>query len=377
MNLKQHQIEAVNKSSPLLQKNNFVYIFGEPRIGKSLIALEIFKDKNPLVITKKGALNDWQKYQNYYNFSCINYESIAKLSPKTYNAIIIDESHNLSALPKPSQRIKNIKTFCRDKPIVFLSGTPIIETPLSIYPQLSVSSFSPFNKYRNFYEFFREWGISEKVYYYGHLAETYKKHKPELLSFIEPYIVKVNYKDAGITYKNSDKIINIPVDDKYYKIVDKIKKGILEDLVFENSPSINMALHQFEGGTIKNRVIKYMPKFEWLKDYIKQYPKQKIAVMSYFIKEQEYLSNNLPQNCKVFSSTKYCEGVDLSDFDIYILYSFGYSGAKFTQLRDRIVNIAKDKQTYVIIPLIEKSIGQDIYNVVSQKRNFNLKVIYE
>lgn len=97
--------------------------------------------------------------------------------------------------------------------------------------------------------------------------------------------------------------------------------------------------------------------------------------MAYFIAEQAFIEKEFAEfdNVKVFSATKYCEGVDLSDYDVFILYSFGYSGAKFVQLRDRIVNLNKDRRTEVLIPLIKGSIGEQVYASVSRKRNFNLR----
>lgn len=376
MKLKEHQEDAVKQGSQILNKYNLLYIFGMPRIGKSLIALELFKNKYALVITKKGAINDWLKYKEFYNFDICNYEAIKKYNSQNYNAIILDEAHNLGKIPKPSLRTKNIKTFCQNKPIIFLSGTPLAETALSIYPQLSISSFSPFKGFRNFYDFFKKWGISEKIYFYGHLAETYKKYKPELLDFIEPYIIKLNYKQAKINYNNKDKIIKIKANNAYYELLNNAKKGFIKpNIYFENNPAINMALHQIEGGTLKDRILINKPKFNWILQFVNNNKNAKIAIMAYFIAEQEFLRQELPNNCIIYSSTKYCEGIDLSAFDIYILYSFGYSGAKFIQLRDRIFNINISKEREVIIPLIEKSIGENIYKAVSSKKNFNLKII--
>ena len=98
--------------------------------------------------------------------------------------------------------------------------------------------------------------------------------------------------------------------------------------------------------------------------------------MCYFKEEQEKITKLFKQysNVTVLSSTKYCEGIDLSNYDHFILYSYGYSGAKFIQLRDRIVNINNNKETYCIIPLIEGTIDKSVYQAVSNKRNFNINL---
>jgi hypothetical protein len=43
-------------------------------------------------------------------------------------------------------------------PHIHLSGTAIVESPNSIYSQMTISEYSPF-KHKNFYEFFNQFGI--------------------------------------------------------------------------------------------------------------------------------------------------------------------------------------------------------------------------
>lgn len=380
MKLLPHQQKAVEISLEKLNKYNFAYIFGEPRIGKSLISLEVFKNQNKvMVLTKKGAIKDWLQYKEHYkNYDVINYEQVLKYNPKNYTAVVIDESHNFSTIPKPSQRIKQVKAFCKDKPLLLLSGTPIVESPLGIYHQFYLSSFSPFLEFKNFYSFFKAWGIPCQKHLAGRVVETYKQAKPLLLNFIEPYIIKVSYQDAGFNYRNKDKVIYIELCKDWLKFYNNIKKSnFIGKYPLENPPALYQCLHQVEGGLYKEHLLRFTPKLDWLKEEIAKHKGKKIAVMSYFVGEQNYLSDLFKRfkNVKILSSTKYCEGVDLSNYDIFILYSFGYSGAKFIQLRNRIVNITKDKETFCYIPLIKGGICEDIYKVVKEKRNFNINFL--
>lgn len=397
MELKHHQLEAVDKAIPILKENGLVYIFGQPRIGKSLISLEITKNLPPkipgrtIVFTKKSAINDWLKYKEWYDFDITNYEQVLKHNPNEYNFIIIDEAHNFGAFPKPSQRVKNFRKFCLRKPVIFLSGTPFVESPLSAYSQFSLSSFSPLRNFRNGYDFFRTYGIPSLAYLNGRTIETYKKAKPELSLVLDKYMVRITYEDAGFNYQNEDEVIYIRKGIKYEEIEEgTIKSWSIAEkykvthrnywtpegsyYLLENISAYNQALHMLCGGFYKDLNLP-KPKLEWLINFANEHKNDNIAVMCYFTQEQEKLPKVLPSNCTVLSSTKYCEGIDLSYYDHFVLYSFGYSGAKFIQLRDRIVNIEKDRKTKVIIPLIKDSADYFVYETVSKKRNFNITMI--
>lgn len=374
--LRPHQVEAIKRAKPILNDRRLVYIFGQPRIGKSLISLELAKEYGrALVLTKKNAIPDWQNYHPY-NFDAINYEALVKYSPKYYDIVIVDEAHNFSAIPKPSLRIKQAREFCRGKPLILLSGTPLVETPLAAYPQLSLSSYSPFGEFNSFYRFFDRYGIPSLIHLYGRSMESYSKCKvSEIMAAIEPFIVRVSYMDAGFVYNNTDCPIVIDPPEDFKRVLTQIKStSFIGKKALETSSALLQCLHQVEGGFYEKRPLRIAPKVQWLQEYIKSHP-GRTAIMSYFIGEQENLSRMFESdpNVTVLSSTKYCEGIDLSDYDHFILYSFGYSGAKFIQLRDRVVNITQTKATRVIIPLLKGGICAKIYEAVSSKRNFNLK----
>ena len=375
MTLKPHQQNAVAQATPILRGKGLVYIFGQPRVGKSLIALELFRQNKPkengklVVFTKKNAIADWQKYD--YNFEVYNYEKITKLNPADYNAVIIDEAHNFSAFPRPSQRIKDFRKFCYKKPIVFLSGTPFVESPNSAYSQLSLSSYSPFKQFANAYAYFAKYGVSDKQWICGNQIESYKKgNLPEC---VNDYIVRVTYENAGFKYQNVDKLHLIDAKETH----DFISKMRKEKLITQGdlclpleTPSAELqAAHRICGG-FYNGITLPQPKLRYLRKMVSENPNKKTAIMCYFIEEQENLAKEFEN---VFSSTKYCEGIDLSDYDLFILYSFGYSGAKFIQLRDRIVNLNKDKPTQVHILALQGEVDEAVYRCVSQKRNYNLR----
>lgn len=376
--LKSHQIKTIEKAYSILAKNHLVYIFGPPRIGKSLIAINLSINmgyRKVLILTKKSAIPGWDQYiETNTVFDVTNYEQLVNYDPKDYNAVIIDEAHNFSAFPKPTKRAKITRGFCRGKDIIFLSGTPVVEGYYKLYPQFNLSQFSPLVGYGP-YDFFKKWGIPNKKYLYGRDVEMYDTFKNEELEKIfNPYLVRVTFEDAGIKYQNYDKTIEI-VDRELLNLSKKILKDqMIDEIPLESVSSLNQALHRVCGGFYEGKT-GLSKKYEWLKDFIKDKENKRIAVMAYFVEEQDSL--RMLKGIDVYSSTRYCEGVDLSHYDYFILYSFGYSGAKFIQLRDRIVNINKERETQVIIPLIKNALDSKIYEVVSKKKNFNTSKLYE
>lgn len=400
--VKKHQDVKAIEAYNILSSYDFVYIFGLPRIGKSLIALHTLSFFNKpfriAVIAPKQTLDNWKQYEGYckehdLQVSCINYESIHKLNSKDYDIAIIDEAHNLGAYPKMSLRTKRVKLFCKGKKVIFLSGTPIIEGALKIYHQFKVldDRINPFSGFVTFYQFFNYYGIPAPQHLSGRVFETYTQCRTkDVLDAIEKYFVYVNYEDANFTYQNYDNIVMIKSNANYEHTIKQVKTSrIYEDKLLDTASSLYMALHKIEGMYNTNKsMIKHHPKLSWLFNYLfdlkRKNPNCKIAIMAYFVQEQEFLVE-LVKDCKfndvdVYSATKFSEGIDLSYYDEYVIYSFGYSGVKFVQLRDRIVNITKDKATYVTIPLIECSnkklnFAQRVYEIVKQKKAFNLSLL--
>lgn len=395
--LKPHQIKAAKEAARILRELFVVYIMGEPRIGKSLIALETIaqcapllnpklQGKRALILTRKNAIEGWHKFADHISPppAITNYEQAHKLNPHEFGIVVIDEAHNFSAFPRPSQRAQRVRRLCDGKPLILLSGTPAIESPNALYSQFALSRYSPFAALKNGYAFFARFGIPNQIYIgNGIKRENYKLGKTdEIMRAVAPYCVKVTFADANLAYNNTDRQIILPCAPsdplaKYSR--EATSNGIITHdgapYPLENAPALRQALHRLCGGFYEGIRLN-TPKLAWLREFIAEHRAAKIAIMAYFRQEQDELAAlvkalNAP-NTRIFSSTRYCEGVDLSGYEHYILYSFGYSGAKFTQLRDRIVNInALARHTTPLIPTTSGAIDEAIYNAVSKKLDFN------
>lgn len=435
-----HQIDAAKKAYKLLKQRGYVYIIGLPRSGKTYTAI-LTCEESPralrvLILTKKAAIPGIKKFTSLphlkQKYTVTNYEQLGKAiidgkgrlksvnlkyNPDDYDLVVIDESHNYGKLGKPANRYYVLKAFCKDKPHIHLSGTPYVESPNQIYHQMAISKYTPF-KHKNFYEFFKEYGIPEVKYIGGRTINDYSKAKPELLDVIDSFTVNIGGFDASV----EDKLVYIKLDERVQTIYNRLVKNnsclikayrcskcnrLLEpeeaDLVavcnkcgrvevYEDSYNIicdtvmklRTTLHQLEGGTLKVQDIDKdgevyettllfgSAKARWI---MKNIPlKAKIGIMSHFKAEQEWLKEVLPQ-AEIYSSNAHAEGVDLSYLDYFIIYSQDYSGAKHIQRRRRIANSEKDNSNLEIYYLLVKNaISEQVYKAVSNKLDFNNNV---
>lgn len=414
MKPKRHQLEKSQELFNLLKIYKFAYLNGEVRSGKtltSLLALSKSKSiKSILIITKKAAISGITKFLNdpelqtywaHQTHHTLNYEAIGKIKPRTesksgktlakpikelqlninpddYDFIIIDEAHRLGKVGKPSQTYKVIKSIVQDKPFLCMSGTPVVESPNHIYYQMSVSSKTPFPQ-KNFYDFFRDWGIPTYLKLHGRTITQYKLARPELQTYIQRFTVTMTQTDADIdqSSKAIDKLHHIQPSAGFIQAYNELYRTKLlqvqnKTLVADSTMKLRTSLHQMESGIVLIDSIPHNLGFTEKIDYIKQtWPDSpKTGIMAYYRAEYELLTREFP-NSEIYSSISNAEGVDLSHLDNFIIFSFGFSGAKFVQLRDRCTNINSSKQNIVHILLMKDSISQQVYECVNQKKNFN------
>lgn len=409
-----HQLVKSQELFNILKLYKYAYLNGEVRSGKTLTALLALSKsksiKSILIITKKAAisgitkfLNDpeLQTYWSHQTHHTLNYEAIGKIKPRTesksgktlakpvkelalnidpddYDFVLIDEAHRLGKLGKPSQTYTVIKSLTQDKPFLCMSGTPIVESPNHIYYQMSISSKTPFPQ-KNFYDFFRDWGIPTYLKLHGRMITQYKLAKPELQTYIQQFTVTMTQTDANIdqSSKAVDQLHHIQPSAGFIQAYNELYRTKLlqvqdKTLVADSTMKLRTSLHQMESGIVLIDDTPHNLGFTEKINYIKQtWPDSpKTGIMAYYRAEYELLTKEFP-NSEIYSSISNAEGVDLSHLDNFIIFSFGFSGAKWTQLRDRCTNINSSKQNIVHILLMKDSISQQVYECVNQKKNFN------
>lgn len=387
-----HQIDKANECWPILKELGYVYLAGKPRSGKTYTAILLAEMSNKihsvLVLTKKMAIPGWHKFTKgnsllKHKYTVVNYEQAAKLKAKDYDLVIIDESHNLGTLGKPSDRILNIRKLCLHLPHIHLSGTAIVESPNNIFHQMWISKYTPF-KFKNFYDYFRFYGMPYSIRIAGREIMQYDKADlPRLMREINAFTVYMTQEDAGISkdLQAIDTIHYVELKDSTRQLYNTIQKDMIVDvpvkdgyvtLVCDSTMKLRTSLHMLESGVIKiDDTYIDLGNREKI-DYIKKTfgDNEDTGIMCHFIGERQILEKEF-KKAKIYSSSAHAEGVDLSHLKNFVILSSDYSGSKFIQRRDRVVNINGSKSLTVNHILVKGAISEQVYKQVSKKEDFN------
>jgi hypothetical protein len=418
---KQHQLHYSKLVYDQVKSKGYAYLAGKPRSGKTytaILACECSdKINRVLVLTTKKAIEGWHVFIDdtlKHKYDIINYEQAGsvkaithdgsgrkykvpkiiiqlKVNPELYGLVIIDESHNTGAFPKPSGRYKVISKICANLPHIHLSGTAIVESQASIYHQMNISKFSPF-KHKNFYDFHKEFGEPYYIKAGGRDINQYDKVKDTLLPLINTFTIYMTQEDAGISEEFQ------AVDIKHYIVLSDKTRQLYNDLqddnivdVFTNILSetsveaneayklvcdtvmkLRTSLHMLEGGAAKiddtyidlgNR-----EKVNYIKEHFGDI--STTGIMCHFIGERQILEKEF-KYAEIYSSQSHAEGVDLSHLENFVVYSAGYSGAKYIQRRDRTVNLEVKKERLVHHLLVKGAVSEQVFKRVTKKEDFN------
>lgn len=409
---KPHQIKFSKLVFDKLSKLGYAYLAGKPRSGKTLTSIlaceeSTKKSLRVLVLTKKSAIKGWHKFTEAlelnlkHSYYITNYEQVAsvtqgkiklKLDAKDYDLVIIDESHNLGTLGKPSGRVKAIKMLCWNLPHIHLSGTAVVESPCGIYHQMAISKYSPFPM-KNFYDFHRIYGEKYYIKIAGREITQYDRAKPILMQIINKFTIYMTQEDAGISkdLQAVDKLHYIELNKETKELYNKLQKdkiatiypeclasaasnyaGNIYTLVCDTTMKLRTSLHMLESGVAKVDEEYILLGNTEKVDYIKENfgDSEHVGIMCHFVGEQQLLRNHF-KHANIYSASAHAEGVDLSHLKHFIILSSNYSGAKFIQRRDRIINTEGSNTLLVHHILVKKAISEQVYKKTSNKEDFN------
>lgn len=380
-----------------LKATGYAYLAGKPRSGKTytaLLAMEKSKTLSKvLVLTKKNAIPGWMKFiegndRLKLKYTVANYEQIGsitkegkyqlKLNGEAYQAVIIDESHNTGAFPKPSSRYKLIRKLCWNLPHLHLSGTAIIESMASIYHQMTISKYSPF-RHKNFYDFHKQWGLPYYIKAAGREIMQYDRMRPELMTEINQFTVYMTQEDAGISLdlQAIDVLHYVTLQEPTMALYNQLQRDKIINiqgysLVCDTVMKERVALHMLESGVAKvddtYLDLGNNEKIEYIKSTFGD--TEDTGIMCHFVGERQKLERSF-KHAKIYSSSSHAEGVDLSHLKNFIILSSDYSGAKFVQRRERIINISGSNTLTVHHILVKGAISEQVYKRVSKKEDFN------
>ena len=398
----EHQISIAKSAYEILKLFGFVYLAMEERTGKTLTSLLVVQKcnknfiKKVLVVSKLKALPDWQYWLDYYKhvlgvhdshpveFKLVNFESLHKVDFLP-DLMIIDEAHHcLSGYPTVGKTYKQLKRLGEIVPIICLSATPSAQSYSSLYQQLSISVYQPFYKYRNFYDWFREYGIPKTQHLGMKSVPVYTDTKVEMIKAVQDnYFISYSRKNLGFKREPEDVIHYIALGgDRLNTLKYARKNKVLplkmlgfdkeDEILLESASKELSILHQLEGGTIKGPKQDYFllvqPKIDYIKDQFGD--TDRIAIFYHFVAEGLLLKQHF-KHAKILQSVSHAEGIDLSHLDTCVIYSMNYSASKYLQRRARMCNLKRDKEIQVHYLLCKGLISEAVYQTVAvEKRNF-------
>ena len=301
--------------------------------------------------------------------------------------------HNCSAFPKPNKTAKAIKQRFGHLPMIFLSGTPAIESGSQWYHSFWVSNYSPFNFAPNFYQFAKNF-VNVRLKYVGKMqVRDYSDSiDTKIMPIIEPYILRYTQQQAGFTAEISEQVLYCDIPD----YLQQLRNKLLKDNIIEGKAGVILAdsnvkllnkIHQIENGSViteeEKAVILSDYKARFIADY---YKGKKIAIFYYFKAEYDILKSVfgdlLTNDLETFKTSSKCvalqqvsgsEGLSLKEAEFLVYYNFGYSGRQYAQGRDRMTTIDRE-QNNVVIVLGKDGLNEKIYKVVKNKKKYNEKM---
>jgi hypothetical protein len=398
--LRDYQKDISCKAADILKAKKIVYLAMEVRIGKTLTALSAAQQagaKKVLFLTKLRAIksiqDDYTALSPDFEIVIINNESFHKVTDNDFDLIISDEHHRNSAFPKANKATKEIKARFGHLPMIFLSGTPAIESGSQWYHSFWISNYSPFRDYKNFYAWAKEY-TRKKVRYLGQIQipDYSDSIDDKILPFVEPYLLKYTQKQAGFVAEIKEDAIYCEMSEKTNTMIklllkDKCLIGDKEEVLGDTSAKLLSKVHQISNGTVifesGNSMILDTSKAVFIRNY---FVGKKLAIFYFFQKELDLLrsvfGDDLTSDLAEFNSTgKHIalqqvagsEGISLKAADSIIYYNYGYSGKNYVQGRDRMTTKDREKNNVYFV-FQKKDINERIYSVISKKKTYSTKL---
>lgn len=382
-----HQVEGASKAFEILKTLGLVYLVWEERTGKTLTAILTCEMstyvKKVLVITQKQALPGWkatiEAYKPKVEFDVINYHQAHKVKSKDHQIVILDESHAfLGKLGYPGAIWRDVQPLTKDKYIIFMSATPNAQGSGTLFNQLKLSTWSPWARYRDFYRWFEDYGIPQKLHLGKKVVKVYTSVREDKVEKdIARYMIACSRSDIGFAFEPEDKVHYVELLDSTkarYRALERDKIIFLGDeAVTAATPTTLLTrLHQLEGGTLKSDdqdfILDNCEKIDYI---LKTFGDVESLVIFYNYKLEKLKLEKFFKKAKVLQGTSFAEGVDLSMYKDLVIYSMNFSTAKYTQRRARQANIKRETPIVVHYICVKGAVSSQVYETVAMnKKNF-------
>jgi hypothetical protein len=405
--LRPYQRDIRDRGVTVLKEHGLLYLAMEVRTGKTLTSLAIAQEYGAaevLFVTKKKVITDIQEQYKAlpktYELTVINYESLHKLeNPNRFDFVILDEAHCLGAFPKPSERTIALKAFIRDKPVVYLSGTPTPESWSQIFHQLWVSQHSPF-PHKNFYLWAKDYVIAKTKHFYNREITDYSFARKEAVrEKVDHLFISFTQKEAGFEAVVEEEVLTVKMKAKTYEMAKRLKADrILQTkdrttstVVADTEAKLMQKMHQLYSGTV---IADHPERRGFVLDYSKvdfikrRFAGQKIAIFHKFVMEENLLLTGL--DCKFAHSPEQFnatgpdywyisqiqsgrEGINLSAADAIVMFNIDFSAVSYWQARARLQTKDRTKEAKVYWIFAENGIEERIHEAVMKKKDYTLE----
>ena len=399
LNWRTYQQRIINQGREVINKYRFVYLAMEVRTGKTLTALGIAKAcayRNVVFLTKKKAISsiikDYELLQPNFFIKIINYESMHKLDISRCDFLVLDEAHGLGAFPKPSKRAKDVRDFIKkyDPAVCLLSGTPTPESYSQMYHQVYGIPANPFNHFKNFYAFAKDYIKVTRKKINSLYINDYSGGLPSILRTMQPYTISYTQKQAGFKVETTENILEVEMSKQTSNYIKQLKRnrvieGTKEVILGDTPVKLMSKIHQMCSGTVKfesgNSMILDYNKANFIKDHFKG---KKIAIFYKFRAEykalKEVFSGSLTTELEEFNSTDKNialqivsgrEGISLSKAKCLVYYNIDFSATSYWQSRDRMTTKERLKNNVYWV-FAKDGIEKDIYKTVIKKKDYTV-----
>jgi len=394
-----YQEKIISDGVGIIKEHRFLYLAMEVRTGKTLTSLgicDLLDVKKVLFITKKKAISsivsDFELLMPQFEMEAINYESLHKIKQTGWDVVICDEAHGMGAFPKPSGRTKKVKNIIdRCKPyVMLLSGTPTPESYSQMFHQVSFIPTNPFNQYRNFYKFAKDYVRVTQKKIGGLFINDYSKGLKDIILKMKPYTINFSQKDAGFLVETTEHVLEVEMKSSTTDLISKLKRdlvveGDFEVILADTAVKLMTKVHQLCSGTIKfesgNSMVLDLSKAEFIK---KKFKGKKIGIFYKFKAElsaiKDVFGDDICCDLDEFNSTDKSialqivsgrEGISLREAESLVYYNIDFSATSYWQSRDRMTT--KDRLKNNIYWIFSKGgIEKDIYKAVIKKKDYTL-----
>ena len=402
MKLRDYQIDISKRGADILNRLNILCLAMEVRLGKTYTSLEVCSlvgATKVLFLTKKKAISsiqsDYDTMSPDFDITIINYESIHKLEDIMFDVVVCDESHTMSAFPKPSIRTRQIRKMLsiNGAKLILMTGTITPESYSQIYHQFYVHPDNPFKFYKNFYAWSKDYVNVFQRKINSFMVNDYSKGiESKIMSSVSPYMISYTQKEAGFSTDIDEEILHVKMLDRTYSICDKLSKDLVvegdREVILGDTPAkLMQKLHQIYSGTVKfesgNSMTLDKSKAIFIRDRFKGV---KIGIFYKFKEElkclQSVFGDSLTTDLDEFNSTDQSialqivsgrEGISLRNAKYLVFYNIDFSAVSYWQARDRMTTMDRTFNKVFWI-FSEGGIEGKIYKAVKKKKSYTINI---